>query len=67
MLYIRRARPANRVVYVLAIALAGVLIVACDNPAPGESIDHPRMEETEPTVTVGSEAVRQADIPRHHG
>lgn len=60
MLYPRRARPTNHVIYVLA----SVLIVACDNPAPGEGVDHPQMEETEPTITAGSEAVRQADVPK---
>lgn len=44
--------------------LASVLLVACDNPAPGEAVDHSLMQKTEPTVMSGSQAVQSVDIPK---
>lgn len=56
--------PLPRTTIYALLALVGVLVAACDNPAPGEGVDHPPMEKTQPAVTSGREAVRSADIPK---
>lgn len=47
-----------------ALVLLAAVLGACDNPAPGEGVDHPPMETTQPEVTTAPEAVRGADLPK---
>lgn len=48
----------------ITFLFTSVLVAACDNPAPGEGIDHPPMQKTQPTVTSGSQAVQSVDLPK---